>query len=51
MAHDDGVRDLIAAYVSDVGVPMSGLPYGRSILHEAAFAKWLQDRGHAVIFG
>ena len=51
MAHDDGVRDLISAYASDVGVPMSGLPYGRSILHEAAFAKWLQERGHAVIFG
>ena len=51
MAHDDGVRDLIAAYASDVGVPMSGLPYGRSILHEVGFAKWLQERGHAVIFG
>jgi len=51
MAHDAGVRDLIAEYASDVGVQMSGLPYGRSILHEAGFAKWLQERGHAVIFG
>jgi len=51
MAHDDEVRELIAAYASDVGVPMSELPYGRSILHEAGFAKWLQERGKAVIFG
>jgi len=51
MAHDDEVRDLIADYASDVGVPMSGLPKGWSLIHEAGFAKWLQKRGHAVISG
>jgi len=51
VAHDIWVRELIAEYALDVGVPMSGLSKGRSIIHEARFANWLQSRGHAVIFG
>lgn len=50
MAYDDEVRDLIAEYASDVGVQMNGLHFGRSIMHEAGFAKWLKKRGHAAYF-
>ena len=51
MAHDNGVRELIAEYDLDAGVPMSMMPNGRALIQEAGFAKWLQERGHAVIFG
>lgn len=49
-AHDAEVLRLIGEYESELGVSLSRMPYGQSIIHEEGFALWLKSRGYAVYF-
>lgn len=49
-AHDAEILQLIAEYESEKGGVLSGLPYGKSILHEEGFGLWLKGKGYPVYF-